>query len=413
MGKFFRNCLNGLAFGIKPWLLFGVFLPILFFIFHPFDPILVFGVSILAVVLYFSNKWKKEMPAARQATEEAVKSGVKFEEQHPTDETKESPLKRYQNKFYPMLWSAILSACMLSCSYQIIHNSTSKNKKNNVVIGQDAPVPTETNGGRTVALAEKDSTTLWNADNIEMVHLKDASQYVTNSDSILSDTTVAAMNAILKDLDSIAHVKPVIVMCRKTDAGGTYSTAVNLINKYHIANEASGQGICVVVAYDQHQYTIAPSKELEDELTDVECSQLGRNFLQPFLKVQQPDSAMLYLSAALYKVITEKQAEASEGISLSSLKSGGIFSGQSGLNILVILVLCMIFGIYDDKNKWTKPAAMAATAMSKAQESHDVEKAEEEHKEKLVEKPHVEPPVNKGGRFGGGSSGGAGATGDW
>ena len=33
MGNFFRSCLNGLTFAVKPWLAFGIFLPIIFFVF--------------------------------------------------------------------------------------------------------------------------------------------------------------------------------------------------------------------------------------------------------------------------------------------------------------------------------------------------------------------------------------------
>ena len=85
MGKFIKSCVNGLAMSVKPWLLFGLLLPILFFIVHPFDPMLVLGISVIGVLLYFSAKWKKEAPAAQQATDEAMRAGVKFEDPHPTD----------------------------------------------------------------------------------------------------------------------------------------------------------------------------------------------------------------------------------------------------------------------------------------------------------------------------------------
>ena len=271
MGKLIKSCLNGLALSVKPWLLFGLLLPILFFIFHPFDPMIVLAVSVICVLIYYSMKWKKEAPAAQQATEEAMKAGVKFEDPHPTDEDKESPLKRYKNKYYTALWTSLLSACMMSCSYQMIYNTTSK-RSSSVATLPAQPAADAATTGRTVATADTNAVTIWNASNIKMVHLEDASQYVTNSDSILSESTVAALNAQLKDLDSIVGVKPAVVVCHRVDNGGTYRTAVDLINKYGIGNKDTGRGICVVVAYDQHQYTIAPSRDLEADLTDMAFS---------------------------------------------------------------------------------------------------------------------------------------------
>ena len=56
MGTIIKSCLNGLALSIKSWIIFGLLVPILFFIFHPLDPMLVLGVSVIAVLIYFSAK---------------------------------------------------------------------------------------------------------------------------------------------------------------------------------------------------------------------------------------------------------------------------------------------------------------------------------------------------------------------
>ena len=313
-------------------------------------------------------------------------------------------MKRYKNKYYTAFWTSILSACMMSCSYQMIYNSTKKSASS--IASQPAQPSTDaTSTGRTVAAADSNAVTIWDASNIEMVHLADASQYVTNSDSILSDTTVALLNAQMKDLDSIVGVKPAVVVCHRVGEGGTYRTAVDLINKHKIGNSENGRGVCIVVAYDQHQYTIAPSRDLEADLTDMECSQLGRNCLKPYLKSELPDSALLCLSQALYDTLKDKQADEEFNI-ISSKK--GLFSGESGMNMLIILILCMIFGIYDDKNKWTKPAKQMAKALDRPDEQN---KKEEDHQEE--EPVHPTPEKPKGGHYGGGSSGGGGATGDW
>ena len=408
MGNFFRSCLNGLTFAVKPWLAFGIFLPIIFFVFHPIDPMLFLGVSVIGVVAYYSIKWKKEMPAAQQATEEAVKAGAKFVEKHPTDESKESPLKRYKNKFYPAFWTALLSASMLSCSYQYIYNNTKQAPGATIVPARPSADAAST--GRTVAAADSTACTVWSADNIQMVHLEDADQYVTNCDSILSPETVASMNATLKNLDSINNVKSSIVICHQVEGGDTYRTAVDLINKYHIGHRETGRGLCVVVAYDQRHYTIAPSSAMESELTDIECNQLGRDCLQPYLTKELPDSAMLCLTQAIHALVTTNlEKEAASGFSLSSFKKKGIYN-ETGVLMLLILLLSMAFGYYDDKNKWNKPANLLSQP---TQPEKPAGKDTTKDGIKGENGQSTPPPANKGGQYGGGTSGGGGATGSW
>ena len=407
MGKFLRSCLNGLAFAVKPWVVFGLLLPIIFFAFHPLDPMLVLGLSVIGVVVYYSGKWKKEVPAARKATEEAEKAGAKFVDADPYNEEKESPLKRYKNKFYPAFWTALLSACMLSCSYQYIYDNT-RQKSGIATIPAAQPSIDAAVTGRTVDTVDTNACTIWTANNIKMVHLEDASQYVTNSDSILSEATVDSMNTTLQKLDSIAGVKSAIVVCHKVSGSDTYRTAVDLMNKHHIGHIDTGLGICVVVAYDQHRYTIAPSRALESLLTDIECNQLARNCLEPYLKNALPDSAMLCLTEALYTTISTNQAKEPEGFfSLSSFRKKGLFGGSTGTNMLIILLLSMVYGIYDEKNKWTKSAKMMAQASTLPKESKKEDTVEKN------EEPRPTPPTDKGGKYGGGESGGAGVTGNW
>jgi len=408
MGKFLKSCLNGIFMGAKPWIFFGLLIPILFFVVHPFDPTVVFGLSILVVALYLTNKWKKERPAAKKATEEAQKAGVKFVGIDPEDETKESPLKRFENKFYPLMCTCILSACMLSCSYQMIHRNATERERKAAMLSIPSQVATPTGEGRKVALTDSTAVTEWNINNIDMVHLSDPDQYVTNSDSILSQETVDQMNTMLQELDSIGKVKTAVVICHKLSNNDSYRTAVDLMNKHRIGSTETGKGVCIVVAYDQHKYTIAPSRDMESDLPDALCSQLGRTQLEPYLKGEQPDSAMLCLTQALSKYVLDLQKTAQEDEGTFSLKKRGLFNGQSGMNMLIILVLCMLFGYLDDHHKWTKPVKNAASAANLPTEGKQKEQ------EKRTEEPETPvPPKRKGGSYGGGSSGGGGATGSW
>lgn len=386
MRKFFRSLFSGLMRAVVPWLLFGLIIPMVLSFILSIDPIMLFGVCLVAVVLFFANKWGKEMPLAKKATEEAERAGEKFVDVHPTDESQESPLKRFKNKFYPMLFTSLLSVCMLGCSYQAWHkNKTSK--------------------GRTVAVAPQGESREWNANTIEMVHLRDSNLYVTNSDSILSQETVDSLNTMLKAIDKDLGVKPIVVICHTLSDGDSRRTAVDLINKYGIGSKDEAKGICIVVAYDQHDCFIAPTTNMEGDLTDMECNQLGSNFIVPYMKSQQPDSAMLHLADGLHRFLVSKRAGQAEMPTLTVSKKRWL-SSQFGFNVLSILILCLLFGYLEEENIWTKPKKV-----TKAVDLPD----EEDHKEEKPKRAASTPPrpENKGGSFGGGKSGGGGATIRW
>ncbi len=386
MGKFFKSFFSGIARAVVPWLLFGLLIPIVFFAFHPFDPIVVFGACMVAVALYFINKWGKEMPAAKKATEEAEQAGEKFVDVHPTDEMQESPLKRFKNKFYPALFTSLLSASMLGCSYQAIHKSIQSK-------------------GRTVAVAQQGESREWNANTIEMVHLRDSNLYVTNSDSILSPETVDSLNILLKAMDKDLGVKPALVICHTLTGADSHRTAVDLINKYGIGSKDEGKGVCIVVAYDQHDCTIAPTMNMEGELTDMECNQLGSNFIVPYMKSQQPDSAMLHLADGMYRYLTSKRAGQAE-MPAPSVSKKRWLSSQMSLNVVCILVLCFLFGYLEEENIWTKPKKVTKAVDLPEEDNHDEEKPS-----KAASTPPR--PEHKGGSYGGGKSGGGGATINW
>ena len=208
----------------------------------------------------------------------------------------------------------------------------------------------------------------------------------------------------MKARDTQLGVKPAVVICHSLSDGDTYRTAVDLINKYGIGSKDDGKGVCIVVAYDQQGCTIAPTTSMEGDLTDAECNQLGTRFVRPYMQAQQPDSAMLRLVTEMHNYLLAKQAGNATLAEAPVLKKRWL-STQTGVNVICIFLLCMLFGYLDEENIWSKPKP-ATQALKQPDEPHD--------KEPEKPKPaRPTPPENKGGSYGGGRSGGGGATVKW
>ncbi len=385
MSDYISGGVYGLARGLMVWLFAFALMFIPFTLFHPIEPIFFFGILMILIIIYFTSKWFSSVTKAKKATDEAVAAGQSFVETDEYDEKKESPLKRFKNHFYNHLFMALMAGSMMGCSYQIAYNNASK--------------------GRTVSLADTSSVTVWDADHIEMAHLKDSMQYVTDADHILDTMTIHEMNSYLRRMDTELDVKPAVIICRQVDQSDTYRMAVDLINKYKIGSKTSGWGLCVVIAYDQRQWTIGTSREMESILTDLECSRLGETYIVPMMSKDMPDSAMLYLAKNTYTYLKDKKDAGKAELQPLFTQKKSLMSRETGSSALLIMILCIIYGILNKKYKWAKtkrPEAAAAYSNSTADETKLSETPEEKK-----ETPH------RGGSYGGGSSGGGGATGKW
>ncbi|MBR3471814.1 MAG: TPM domain-containing protein [Prevotella sp.] len=148
---------------------------------------------------------------------------------------------------------------------------------------------------------------VWNADNIPMPHLYNGDLYVSNPDSVITQQTVDSMNVVLKKLDKELGIESVVIIVNNIENGDAFRMAQDVGNKYGVGDKETDCGLVIVVAYDDRKYFIAPGRGLEAYLTDAECGRLARNYLVPFMKVNNPDDGMKTLIEATYVLAKEKR----------------------------------------------------------------------------------------------------------
>ena len=138
---------------------------------------------------------------------------------------------------------------------------------------------------------------IWTVDEIPMPHLKDASCYVSNPDTVISMDTENRINNILKKLDDVFSIESVFVVVNHVENDDVDSFALNLGNKYGVGKD--NRGIVYVLAYKDRAYRISITKGLEKELTNEICSQLIDKTI-PDLKAGNPDAATELLANEIY-----------------------------------------------------------------------------------------------------------------
>ena len=248
----------------------------------------------------------------------------------------------------------------------------------------------------------------WNADNIPIPYLKDSTQYVSNPDYVLKQQTVDRMNVTLKRLENELGIQSVVIVVNHIENDDPFRMAQDVGNKYGVGYQ--DMGLIIVCGYQDHSINMSPGRKLEADLTDAECHRLEQTYVIPAMRKELPDSAMLYLTEAVYSTLQKKQ------MPVMSLKSQTDDDDSEivvilGIWLLLFVAWCVFYLKLNDKYHWV--AMSGATA--------------------LLGNPFFESGVVfgsgggggggfhsggggggfGGGHFGGGSFGGGGATSRW
>ena len=247
--------------------------------------------------------------------------------------------------------------------------------------------------------------TYWNANNIPIPYLQDSTQYVSNPDHVLTPQTVERMNKTLQQLNLELGVQSVTIVVNHIENDDPFRMAQDVGNKYGVGH--GDRGLIVVVGYEDHSINISPGRSLEGDLTDAECYRLQQEYAVPFMKIEQPDSAMIYLTEALYSTL-EKKAMPTVNLSQGSDDSDDELTLSIGLTFAFLTIWCLFFA---RKNRIYQWISLSAATI-------------------LLSNPFYEAPRGSGGggfgggrssggggfsggSFGGGSFGGGGATSRW
>jgi len=228
--------------------------------------------------------------------------------------------------------------------------------------------------------------TYWNADNIPIPYLQDSTQYVSNPDHVLTPQTVERMNVTLQKLNLELGIQSVTIVVNHIENDDPFRMAQDVGNKYGVGH--GDRGLIVIVAYEDHAVTIAPGRSLEADLTDAECHRLQQRYVVPAMRQNMPDSAMIYLTEALYSTLQKKALP-------SMTLSENTDDGDDEIAMIIGITFAFLVGwgiLFVRKNRIYQWVALS-TAVS------------------LLANPFYEAPRRSGGGFGGGRFGGGGGGG--
>ena len=251
----------------------------------------------------------------------------------------------------------------------------------------------------------------WRAEDIPMPHLTDGTRYVSNPDSIISKTTVAQLDAQLKQLDDSLGIESVLAVVSHVEGGDIEGFAQDIFDIYKVGKK--DYGLVMVLAYDDHKFRTQTGRSLEVELTDVECFRLQERYLIPSMKAEMPDSGLIYLVEAIYNTL--------QGKDLPIMSDMTKVNGEDGdipllplLYLFILIGWCLFYFMMASRQGWLLMSyALGMLAPNPFVERHQSSGGVFFGSGGGHSSGFGGGGGSFGGGFSGGSSGGGGATSSW
>lgn len=238
---------------------------------------------------------------------------------------------------------------------------------------------------QSTAMSTTGEVTYWNAQNLPIPYLQDSTKYVSNPDGVLSQNVVDSMNIILRGLEDRFDIQTVVAVVGHIENDDPYRMAQELGNSYGVGRR--DRGLVIVVGYGDHSINMSPGRALEADLTDAECHRLEQQYVVPAMRAEMPDSAMLYLTKAVYALMLKK--ELPQMSSLLDNDEDSEIPAFLGLSLAGLIAWCMFFSRLNRKYQWLGLLGASSLLANPFYES-------------------TSSGISGGGGFGGGGFGGGG-----
>ena len=167
------------------------------------------------------------------------------------------------------------------------------------------------------------------------------------------------MNKTLQLLDKELGIESVFIIVNHIENDDPFRMAQDVGNRYGVGR--GDRGLMVVVGYLDRSINMSPGKALEADLTDVECRRLEQQYVVPGMKAGMPDSAMLYLTDAVYSTLKKK--ELPQMSNLMETEEDDSLPMFMGLYLLFFIGWTVFFLRLNNKYQWL--GLIGATALDR------------------------------------------------
>ena len=211
---------------------------------------------------------------------------------------------------------------------------------------------------------------------IPMVHLEDRMRYVSNPDSILSDSIVAMMDSMLYALEEKTGIQTMVVVVTGIEGGDCFDFALRLGKEKGVGQQGRDNGLVILLSTEERCVQFATGYGLEGVLPDAICKRIQSQYMVSHFGKDDWNTGMLegiraavgYLDGSMTNEL-EEEGESDMGFIIMGL----LFLSP------VFLILYRVFQSSKPRCPQCKKRNTTMTASKVLSETEDYEEVEKHY----------------------------------
>jgi len=127
--------------------------------------------------------------------------------------------------------------------------------------------------------------------------------FVSNPDGILSYGTVATLDAMSQEIDSLTGAEYAIVIVNDYVGHSDFEFALELFNSWGIGKKESNNGLLLFIAKDRREYRFISGYGMERIFPDAYLKRVGEKYLVPYFRQEDYDTGVLEASQFISHIL--------------------------------------------------------------------------------------------------------------
>lgn len=145
---------------------------------------------------------------------------------------------------------------------------------------------------------------------VENVHVKDRTRYVTDMAGMLSREAVSCVDSLMADAWRQSSAEPIVVIVDNLDGEDIDEYATALFELWRPGKKDKDNGVILLISRDDRQFAIRTGYGVEGVLPDALCWTILNKTMKPYFKEGDYDGGVIAASADINKVLTDEVARA-------------------------------------------------------------------------------------------------------
>ncbi len=181
---------------------------------------------------------------------------------------------------------------------------------------------------------------------VDNVHVKDRTRYVTDMAGMLSPGAVARVDSLMADAWRQSSAEPVVVIVDNLDGEDIDDYATELFELWKPGKKDKDNGVIMLISRDDRKFVIRTGYGVEGVLPDALCWTILNQTMKPYFQEGDYDGGVVAAATDINRVLTEEEARAELMSKYENDQGAGGEDDFFKVYLTVCLVLLVAFGVY-------------------------------------------------------------------